>query len=869
MPRLKTILSTQAALIAALMAAPPAYAQTVHSFDLPAQSLNDSLQAVGQRTGTNIAYTPEAVRGKRAPALRGSYTTAEALDGLLRGSGLTVSTTSGGSYLVVAQNSAATGGPEDELEEQAGAESSDTPIILVTGTSIRGNIPDSAALDVYTRDDFQDLGVVTADEFLRTVPQNLNSTGSVGANSIGRATNARNINAPDLRGLGAGATLSLLNGRRLPLANLGRGSDTSLIPFGAVERVEILTDGASSIYGSDAVGGVVNFILRDRYEGAITSAAYTVRGDGGYSAAQINQTGGVDWDTGGVLASLSARTADPFRGEEVDFVIPPTTTLSPADDRVSIFFSASQDIGNTAEISVDLLYANRDTTSTTDEGATIFVNETDTEQLFANVGLTARLTDALNLDVVATYATLDDELAIQQIVDGVEAPVSESPQTYDSFEFTAKIDGKLLALASEDVLFALGGGYRREALKFNIFDLERKTYYAFGELAVPIIGEGRNIPLVQRLELNLSARYTSPSDFGDSFDPRIGLSWRLNDSLAVRGTWSSSFRAPELLQIASSPFALEILPVDSLVGSFPDPFSNDRSTVYLALSAATNPDLTPETSQAFTLGLDFTPPRIEGLRASVTYYNIDYTDRIAFPASVFEIAGNPALFADFISEPSLAVIQDLASDAFGVFDFTDFSFDPAPDANALADRVTRLILTGPTNIASQKTSGMDLAVDYGWAIDEFRLNVGGKLAYMFVNKEQLTPDFPVIQRLDTISYPVDLRGRVYVGVARSGWSGRLTLNYVDDYVNTAVDPDEPIGDWITLDLGTSYEFGAGHGWLNGLRVGLSVQNLLNTDPPFVASTPVGGTGSVADINYDAANHSPFGRLFTFTLTKEW
>lgn len=76
----------------------------------------------------------------------------------------------------------------------------------------------------------------------------------------------------NLRGLGADATLTLLNGHRLPYDSALQGVDISAIPLAAVDRIEILPDGASAIYGSDAVGGVVNVVLRRDFEGVTTSA---------------------------------------------------------------------------------------------------------------------------------------------------------------------------------------------------------------------------------------------------------------------------------------------------------------------------------------------------------------------------------------------------------------------------------------------------------------------------------------------------------------------------------------------------------------------------------------------------------------------
>ncbi|NJC00036.1 outer membrane receptor for ferrienterochelin and colicin [Sphingomonas trueperi] len=76
----------------------------------------------------------------------------------------------------------------------------------------------------------------------------------------------------NLRGLGSDATLTLINGHRLPYDAVNQGVDISIIPLAALERIEVITDGASALYGSDAVGGVANLILRRDYDGLLTSA---------------------------------------------------------------------------------------------------------------------------------------------------------------------------------------------------------------------------------------------------------------------------------------------------------------------------------------------------------------------------------------------------------------------------------------------------------------------------------------------------------------------------------------------------------------------------------------------------------------------
>jgi iron complex outermembrane receptor protein len=141
--------------------------------------------------------------------------------------------------------------------------------VSVTGTNIRRADTETASpVQVLTAEDLARSGYTSIAEVMRDVTSNgqgLLSQGFNGAFAGGASGVA-------LRGLTVGATLILVDGRRMvgyPLADDGQRNfvDVSSIPFSAVERVEILLDGASAIYGSDAIGGVVNFIMRKNFTG--------------------------------------------------------------------------------------------------------------------------------------------------------------------------------------------------------------------------------------------------------------------------------------------------------------------------------------------------------------------------------------------------------------------------------------------------------------------------------------------------------------------------------------------------------------------------------------------------------------------------
>ena len=137
--------------------------------------------------------------------------------------------------------------------------------VEITGSSIKRLVSETAnPLSVFRAEDFAKQGLTTAQEVLDRIPSNSSSYGAgntVGGNSSGLPTGGQA--SADLRGLGGDKTLVLLNGRRI--ANHpydGASVDLNIIPIAALERVEVLRDGASAIYGTDAIGGVINFITK-------------------------------------------------------------------------------------------------------------------------------------------------------------------------------------------------------------------------------------------------------------------------------------------------------------------------------------------------------------------------------------------------------------------------------------------------------------------------------------------------------------------------------------------------------------------------------------------------------------------------------
>jgi outer membrane receptor protein involved in Fe transport len=179
--------------------------------------------------------------------------------------------------------------------------------ILVTGSRIRRkDLTTPAPVAVLSREDFQASGKLTIGEFLQTLPEQGNAP-NFQLNNGGATYDADGATRVNLRSLGVSRTLVLLNGRRLPSSGFGANSaspDLNTIPTAAVERIEVLKDGASAIYGSDAIGGVVNVITRRDWAGTEASAQAGVSSRGDAQTYDVQVTTGRTTDSGSLLFSV-------------------------------------------------------------------------------------------------------------------------------------------------------------------------------------------------------------------------------------------------------------------------------------------------------------------------------------------------------------------------------------------------------------------------------------------------------------------------------------------------------------------------------------------------------------------------------------
>lgn len=319
-----------ALLLGLVISLPTLAAPKLQTFHIEAGDATLTLNEFSRQSSLQLLFDYNVVRGRKTRAVSGEFEPSMALKQMLEDTGLvfdfvndrtlavTVSNHHGpGSAVAEAPSeprrsqsaeaqSVAPGGP-GTAEVRAELMAPDLDQITILGTHVRGAEPVGEHVIHLGRDDIDNDPTATVQDFLRTFPQTFGGgpTEDTHYFSAEAGTNSGLGAGINLRGLGARATLVLINGRRLaPSGTQGQFADIENIPLAAIDRIDILSDGASALYGADAVGGVVNFVMRDNFSGAETLA----RGGSGTQNTleeyRVAQTLGTRWDSGNAMLSL-------------------------------------------------------------------------------------------------------------------------------------------------------------------------------------------------------------------------------------------------------------------------------------------------------------------------------------------------------------------------------------------------------------------------------------------------------------------------------------------------------------------------------------------------------------------------------------
>lgn len=839
--------------------------QVKTDFDLPAGQLAAALDAFGTESGLQVDYPPELVAGRQARAVHGRMSWRDALARLLEGAGLDYKVVDSKTVAIqrVAGQGSASGLPIADTAASSAPhpapDVTDLDSVQVTGTRIRGGSTPSPVITIGSEqieaEGFADLG-----EVIRSVPQNFSGGQNPGvtssANVSGNNYNATGGSGLNLRGLGPDATLTLLNGRRMAYSGASQAVDISEIPVEAVERLEIVPDGASAIYGSDAVGGVANVILKRDFDGVAIGARYGGATNGGLTTHEYRATVGTTWSTGGLIATGMKTTNDPIYSDQRDYTTSMyrRSTLWQRNDLRSGLLSLHQSVGDTVDLHLEVLRADRRILMDTGYAGLYYRDTPATKTTLVSPAVEWMLANNWLVTVSAAFGR-DKTYTHQQVINtasGALATNSIGTYSNNSLNYEINAEGSLFALPGGDVRLAAGVGYRYNRFvslgissNTTIADGDESSRFAYAELNLPLIGPEQGVRGIERLALTGAVRVENYATYGKVFTPKFGLVYSPTADFTVKTSWGRSFKSPRLLQRYSSQYAL-YYPQATFGGTG---YPADATVLYRTGGSM---DLQPERAKTWSVSFVFHPEALPGLETRLSWFDIDYTDRIVQPVVPTEALSNP-IYARFVTySPTTEALATAVKGADTFYNYVGAPYD--------ANTVVAVVDGRYVNASRQKIKGVDLSSVYRFDVGPGQLVIRGAASWLDSSQATIaTQDLHDLA--GTLFNPAKLNGRF--GVA---WNrGKFTMSVFGNYKSGVRSTTEGTkgASFSTFDTAFIYDTGGGSSWLANMKLELTVNNLLNRAPPLYA------VASLSDAPYDSTNYSAVGRFVRLSVSKRW
>ncbi|PQZ84549.1 MULTISPECIES: TonB-dependent siderophore receptor [unclassified Brevundimonas] len=843
----------------------------------------------------------------------------------------------------------------------APGEATEVGDVVVTGTSLRGVAPSGTNVVVVTREEIVATGVSNANDLLARVPQITNQFNTV---PVAVGGNGNSTVGPNIRNLGFGSsTLVLFNGERVVGTGItSTGVDPSVFPPQVLQGVEVVPDSGSSVYGSDAVGGVINFITRKRYDG-LEVVAKAGLGDG-YETREVGLLGGRDWGSGSAVLAYNYASHSNLFGADRDYFtadqvpnggteqrtlsctpgnitigavnyrmdtrapgfsycdLPKSLDLYPAEERHSFYGAFTQALAPNVDFDVVSFYSDRKIDrigeglggniagSGTITAANPYFRPIGAEasqnvsfdyssitggQRHATVDMTAfgiipsltvRLGDNWQVRGVLNYGRSTTETLSPTVNTAAQAAALVGSTTatalnpynlaatnpavlanilnYASYGDTVQdlvsarvvADGVAFTNWAGDVRLAVGAEYRNNGIDtetgegviggaptFQGKD-DRTLRSVFAETFVPLLSDASPIGSA---DINVSIRHDDYDVIGGTTNTKVGVNWRPSDQLRFRGTWGTSFIAPGLSASSkAADQAIQVVPVSPYRAAGSAPFDILRPTIIIAGS---NPDLKPEEGESYTLGADWTPSgSLEGFKASVTYYNIQFTNAISIPNILLGPAfySNPSYAPYFTLSPTQAQVEAAVAGKRlgGASSIASLYGGPFPPYVLLDLR--------SQNLGTVNVSGLDFEASYRHDLfgGKGSATLGG--TYNLERETRITDNDPFQDRLAD-STPE------YLLAASLGWSRgpivtSLMVQHTDGFKVVAVPNQTSVDSFTTVNAFVAYTL-PDQGWSKGSQLTLNIDNVFDEDPPYFNS-PTG-----------YANGQTLGRVFTLGIRK--
>lgn len=848
---------------AASLAATPGWAQPViareaidKDYSLPAQPLAETIKTIARTSGANILAAGRAIEGKRAPALVGRYSAERALALVLQGSGLHARSTPSG--LLVEPDTVAADNP-------ATNEPSSGDPIVVTGTRIRGGPIASPVISI-GENDIRNAGQATLGEVARSIPQSFG-----GGQQPGIGFNVPGANGVDvgggssinLRGLGSDATLTLLNGHRVAYSSSRQSVDVSAIPLAIVDRLEIVPDGASAIYGSDAVAGVANIILKRDYSGLETRARLGGSTDGGNFTRNYGALGGTTWSSGGFALAYEYRSNSAIESSDRSYArtVTPGLTLFPSLKSHNALLTGHQALSDTLTMSLDALYNRRDEFSRFPlaVGGNLSAAHGEAAARSHSFAIAPSLEWAIGanwrLALAGTIAEDKTDFRNDNYTGGTLDSRSAGCYCNKAQSIEVSGNGSLASLASGEVKAAFGAGYRNNDFTLfagtgNAQNIRRAqdSRYVYGEISLPIVAPSQAIRGIDRLNLTGAVRYERYPGIGDVATPKFGLVYAPDPVFDLKASWGQSFRAPTLRQ-QYQPKGVILFRPAALGGTG---FPAGSAVAYVQ---GGNPALKPERATSWSATLAIHPPTLPGARLELSYFNTRYRNRIVTPIAIRSRALINPIYRDYVTfAPSVAQVTALVASAGSIINASGAPYNPATVV-AIAD-------TSNVNAGRQRIQGFDILFDYhaGLGSADRAIDLTANLSYL-TSDQQITAAQPVTQLAGTVFNPPHFRGRGGATWRDHAFSLTANLNYTGGVSDKRTATPFDVSALTSFDLTARY-LTIGSGLFGGIDLTLGVQNLFNAKPDRIV-------GSFLDAPYDSTNYSPIGRYVSFSIAKKW
>jgi outer membrane receptor protein involved in Fe transport len=849
----KTAMMATAACLSASSGTSGTVAATVQ-FAIPPEDLGRALKDFAHATNTQVVVASELVTGKTSAGATGGLTPERALSDILTGTGLNAHLVAG-AYVVRDT-------PSPVLADQGPPPASSA--IVVTGTRIQQGAVASPIISLSQKDILRS-GQTDVGDAIRSLPQDFNGGQNPGiAQGVGRTSqNITGGSSANLRGLGADATLTLLNGHRLSYGSYLQAVDMSAIPLAAVDRVDVVADGSSAIYGSDAVGGVVNILLKPDYDGVATSARFGATTDGGDEEQQYDVTGGRKWGSGGFIATYDYQRGTAIMSRERSYTarMPDGNTLLPPRTQHSLLLSGHQALGPDLTFSLDSTYNHRDQTIVLATSTTTGVRAATKDSSFSLApSIKAHLGPQWTITASGLTGFERTHTRQYSLTNPGKAPSIEcNCNQVRVAEIGA--EGPLFALPGGDIRLAAGGGYRWNHFA-DVTNLasaapvrgSEHSYYGYAELLAPFVSPSQRISALYRLSLDAALRYERYPGIDDVVTPKLGLIYSPSADLDLKGSWGRSFRAPTLSELYQSVSAT-LYPTNLIGGSrFPD-----GSTAILA--AGGNGNLKPERATSWSTTAVLHPQVLPNSRLEITYFHVDYRDRILAPfdgAAIFNALSDPT-YANYVAYAPSAAEQAaiISQSGTGLYNATSGPYDPAQTAaivddqylNAATQQIRGVDLTGATRFSVGRRASVSLNANVSW------LN----------SRQKISTTAPYTELAGTIFNPPHWRGRFVASWEDHDVTLTSAVNHVGGLTDINQTPHVRVGSQTTMDLTAHVALSARQGLAKGVSLTLSVRNALNQHPPFAA--PSGGV--IYYVPYDSTNYSAIGRFVGLTVAKAW